>query len=70
MKGLKEEENGALIGQKARLLCQSSCIDTMYNTSSTKMRNDAPRLMLSDDEDSHGHRGHIDLECDSEFSSR
>ncbi|KAM3288680.1 Fanconi anemia group J protein isoform X1 [Capsicum chacoense] len=70
VKGLKEEGNGALIGQKARLLCQSSCIDTMYNTSSTKMRNDAPRLMLSDDEDSDGHRGHIDLECDSEFSSR
>ncbi|KAK4725441.1 hypothetical protein R3W88_028220 [Solanum pinnatisectum] len=68
--GLKEEENGALICQKAPLLCQSSCIDTMYNTSSTKMRIDAPHLMLSDDEDSDGRRGYIDLECDSAFSSR
>lgn len=70
MKGFKKEENGALICQKAPLLCQSSCTDTMYNTSSTKMKNDAPHLMLSDDEDSDGHRGFIDLECDSEILSR
>lgn len=70
MKGLKEEENSALICQKAPLLCQSSCIDTMYNTSSTKMKIDAPHLTLSDDEDSDGRRGYIDLECDSEISSR
>lgn len=70
MKGLKEEENCALICQKAPLLCQSSCIDAMYNTSSTKMRIDAPHLMLNDDEDSDGRRAYIDLECDSAFSSR
>ncbi|XP_059295745.1 uncharacterized protein LOC132049096 [Lycium ferocissimum] len=70
VKGLKEEENGALISQKAPLLCQSSRNDTMYNTSSTKMRVDAPHLMLSDDEDSDGRRRYIDLECDSEKSSR
>ncbi|XP_015055724.1 Fanconi anemia group J protein homolog [Solanum pennellii] len=70
VKGLKEEENCALICQKAPLLCQSSCIDTMYNTSSTKMRIDAPHLMLNDDEDSDGRRAYIDSECDSAFSSR
>nr|XP_016497825.1 PREDICTED: Fanconi anemia group J protein homolog [Nicotiana tabacum] len=68
VKGLKEEQNGALISQKAVLLCQSSPINTTYNTSSTKMKVHAPHLMLSDNED--GHRGYIDLECGSEKSPR
>lgn len=68
VKGLKEEQNGALISQKAALLCQYSPINKTYNTSSTKMKVHAPHLMLSDDED--GRRGYIDLECDSEKSPR
>ncbi|KAK4377998.1 hypothetical protein RND71_004294 [Anisodus tanguticus] len=70
VKRLKEEENGALISQKSPLLCQSSRNDTVYNISSTKMRVDATHLMLSDDEDSDGRRIYVDLECDSEKSSR